>query len=267
MNTYQFAKDIKTSSLKMVYAAKASHIGGALSMADILAVLYNDVLHFDPKNPLLPSRDRFLLSKGHSCTALYAALAIKGFFPISELSEYAKDGSILLSHTSHKVPGIEVSAGSLGHVLPIACGVAMGGKIKNESWRVFCLVGDGEMDEGSMWESFLFAPHHNLDNLTVIIDYNKMQALGNTNDIINLEPLTSKLEDFGWCVKNVNGHSIEELQGVLSNVPFEPNKPNVIIAHTIKGNGVDFMENNLLWHYRNPNEEQLEEAIKQISEK
>lgn len=248
----------------MVFKGKASHIGGALSMADILAVLYNDILNYDTSRLDWPQRDRFLLSKGHACVSLYAALALKGFFPLSDLETYAQSDSILLCHASHKVNGVEISAGSLGHIPSVACGLALSAKLRHENWRTFCIVGDGEMDEGSVWESILFASHHKLDNLVMIIDYNKIQAMGDTCKILNLEPLRDKLVSFGWSVQEVDGHNIEQLQKTLSPARTETNKPLAVIAHTIKGKGVDFMENQLAWHYKSPNKEQYEEAVKQI---
>lgn len=249
----------------MVYRGKASHIGGALSMADILAVLYNEILDFDPANPTWEQRDRLLLSKGHACVSLYAALALKGFFPMSDLETYAQSGSRLLCHASHHVPGVEVSAGSLGHVPSVACGLALSAKLKHENWVTFCIVGDGEMDEGSVWESILFAAHHKLNNLVLIIDYNKIQAMGNTNDILNLDPLKSKLDAFGWLTTEIDGHDIDQIRGAFAVRQLPVNKPLAIIANTVKGKGVDFMENQLAWHYKSPNQEQYEEAVKQIS--
>lgn len=264
-DTKQFAKEIRILSLKMVHAAKASHIGGALSMADILAVLYNDILSYDNKNPYEDNRDRFLLSKGHACVSLYATLALKGFFDKDKLSTYAQDGSYFLSHISHKIPGVELSAGSLGHILSIGCGMAYAAKLKHQNWRTFCLLGDGEMDEGSVWEAILFAPQHQLDNLVLIIDYNKIQAMGNVENIIKLDSLKNKLESFGWTALDVDGHHIEQLEQTFKTLPFEKNKPTAIIAHTIKGCGVDFMENQLEWHYKSPDDKQLQNAIKQIN--
>jgi transketolase len=262
MNKYQiFATQIRVEALKMVYRAKASHIAGALSMADILSVLYSGVLHIDPQNPDDCTRDRFILSKGHACTALYAALALKGFFPMEELGTYGQDNSRLLSHTSHKVPGIELSTGSLGHALSVSCGLAYAAQIKQENWKTYCLLSDGELDEGSNWEAFMFAAHHHLHNLTAIIDYNKIQALGNTNEVICLEPLEDKLRSFGWYPLSIDGHDVVAIETALLQQTIQP---KVIIAHTIKGKGVDFMENKLLWHYRNPNEEQLRDALIQL---
>ena len=258
-----FAVQVRKHTLEMVYHAKASHIGGAFSMVDILSVLYNGILNIDPENPNKKDRDRFILSKGHACTALYATLALKGFFPIEELKTYAADGSRLMSHTNHKVPGVELSTGSLGHGLSVACGLALAAKAKKENWKTYCLLSDGELDEGSNWESILFAAHHNLENLTAIVDYNKIQAFGNTNDVLNLESLSDKFSSFGWNVLEIDGHDYQQIENALTKEQTNK-KPLVIIAHTIKGKGVDFMENELLWHYRNPNQEQFEEALKQL---
>lgn len=260
----ELSKDIRKLALNMVHAANASHIGGALSMADILAVLYNDILNIDPSNPSNSNRDRFLLSKGHACTSLYAILALKGFFAVEDLDTYAKDGSIFLSHTSHQIPGVEISAGSLGHALPVSCGLALAAKRKSETWKTFCLVSDGELDEGSNWESILFAPQLKLDNLILIVDYNKIQSLGSVKDVIDLHPLKDKFEAFRWESYEVDGHDHNALKNILQNVHQPNGKPKVIITHTIKGKGVDFMENQLLWHYKSPNSIQLEDAINQI---
>ena len=248
----------------MVYKAKASHVGGALSMVDLLAVLYKEILIFNTKEPKWNGRDRFLLSKGHACTSLYAALALSGFFDVSDLDSYAMDGSKFLSHASHKVPGVELSTGSLGHALPVGCGMALAAKRKNENLRIFVLLSDGELDEGSNWEAILFAPKHNLDNLTIIIDYNKIQSLGNVKDVLDLEPLCAKLKAFNWETIEIDGHEHQQIFNALSTLPKRKGKPTAIIAHTIKGKGVDFMENKLLWHYKSPNEDELKNALKQI---
>lgn len=261
-----FAKEIRKAILKLVYEAKASHIGGALSMTDLLAVLYTKVLNIDPKNPLNPDRDRFLLSKGHACTALYATLALKDFFPLSELTNYSKDGSMLLSHTSHKVPGVELSTGSLGHAFSVACGIALASKRNNNDFRVYCLVSDGELDEGSNWEAILFAPHHQLSKLTLIVDYNKIQSFGTVDEVLRLDPLNKKFEAFGWRTLEIDGHNHDQISSSLMQAKDEIEKPTVIIAHTIKGKGVNFMENKLLWHYRSPSAEEFAEAIKQLEE-
>jgi transketolase len=262
-SSINFSKSIRIETLKMVHEAKASHVGGALSMADLLSVLYEDVLSINPADPENKTRDRFLLSKGHACTGLYATLALKGFFPIDELKRYSQDGSMLLSHTSHKIPGVELSTGSLGHALPVACGIALAAKRKGNNFRVYCLVSDGELDEGSNWEAILFAPHHKLDNLTLIIDYNKIQSFGSVQDVLGLDPLNSKLIAFNWNVIEIDGHDHVQIKEAFNKAKLS-NMPSAIIANTIKGKGVDFMENELLWHYRPPSKEQLEEAIRQI---
>lgn len=266
-NSINFAKNIRKTILKMVFKAKASHVGGALSMADILAVLYGGVMNIDPTNPHWQDRDIFLLSKGHACTGLYATLALKGFFPLDELNSYSQNGSRLLSHTSHKVPGVELSTGSLGHALPIGCGFALSFERKQNKRKVFCLLSDGELDEGSNWEAILFAPHHKLNNLIAIIDYNKIQSFGTVKEVLDLGSLPDKFKSFGWNVLQVNGHDHKKLISAFNKAKAEKNKPSVIIADTIKGKGVDFMENELLWHYRSPSEEQYKDAINQIEKK
>lgn len=248
----------------MVFDAKASHVGGALSMADLLAVLYGEFLNVDPKNSEDAGRDRFLLSKGHACTGLYVTLALRGFFPMEELKRYSQNDSMLLSHTSHKVPGVELSTGSLGHALPVACGLALAAKRRNRSFKTYCMLSDGELDEGSNWEAILFAPHHALDNLIAIVDYNKIQSFGSVKDVLDLHPLNKKFESFNWNVIEIDGHDHGQIRDALKRSGSVKGRPTVIIAHTIKGKGVDFMENELLWHYRSPSSEQLAEAIKQI---
>jgi transketolase len=248
----------------MVARANASHIGGALSMADLLAVLYTDILRVRPDEPQWPERDRFILSKGHSCTALYATLALTGFFPVEELATYGQDGSRLMSHVSHKVPGVEFSTGSLGHGLPFGCGKALAAKRQGRAWHVFVMMSDGELDEGSNWESILFAPQHRLDNLVAIVDYNKIQSLGSVKDVLDLHPLAEKFRAFNWAVKEIDGHDHAAISTALRSLPFEPGKPSCLIANTVKGKGVDFMENQLLWHYRTPNAEQVKNALGQL---
>lgn len=258
------ARSIRSHTLKMVHRANASHVGSCFSMADILAVLYSSVLRVDPSNLEAEDRDRFILSKGHSTAILYAVLAEKGFFPLDWLDTYCQDGSKLTGHASHYVPGVEASTGSLGHGLPIGCGMALAGKRENRSYRVFVMLSDGELDEGSNWEAFLFAPHHHLDNLTVIIDYNKIQSFGTVKDILDLDPLVDKFKAFNWAVREINGHNFAEIEAALNSLPLESNRPTCIIAHTIKGKGVSFMENQLAWHYKSPNQEQLEQAMSEL---
>jgi transketolase len=265
IDTVEIAGEIRKLSLKMVYEAKASHIGGSLSMADILAVLYSNFLNVDHSNPDDPNRDRFLLSKGHACTGLYSVLALKGFFPFDELSNYGKDGSLFISHTNHLVPGVEISAGSLGHALSVSCGLAIAAKRKKAKWKTYCLISDGELDEGSNWESILYAPQVKLDNLILIVDYNKIQSLGSVKEVLDLNPLPEKFKAFRWETFEVDGHDHKKLNEVFRKALKPNNKPKVIIAHTIKGKGVSFMEDSLLWHYKSPNEKQFNEAIEQIN--
>jgi transketolase len=260
----QFAAKIRAHALRMVHSVNASHIGTSLSMADILSVLYVRVLRVDPARPDCPERDRLIVSKGHGAAILYAALAERGFFPVEWLADYCQDGSKLMGHVSHHVPGVEVSTGSLGHGLPIGCGMALAAKREGQLHRVFVILSDGELDEGSNWEAVLFAPHHQLDNLTVIVDYNQIQSFGSVKDVLDLTPLQAKWEAFRWSAKEIDGHDLMQLEGALSQVPFETGKPSVIIAHTVKGKGVSFMENQLAWHYKSPSKEQLEQALREV---
>lgn len=262
--TVKFASRIRELSLKIVARARASHIGGSLSLADVLAVLYEGILNIRPEHPDWPQRDRLILSKGHCCASLYSTLAIKGFIPLEELQMYGQDGSRLMAHASHKIPGVEFSTGSLGHGLPFGCGKALAAKRKKQSWRTFVLLSDGELDEGSNWESILFAPQHKLDNLVAIVDYNKIQSLGSVAEVMELEPLSEKFKAFRWGVREIDGHDHDELRQALCSVPFEKEKPSCLIAHTIKGRGVSFMENQLKWHYASPNQEQMESALTEI---
>ena len=270
MDSKTLARYIREQSLRMVSRANASHIGGALSVADVLAVLYADVLRYRADDPSWAGRDRLLLSKGHCCVALYAALAATGFFPEERLTEYGTDGTDLLCHVSHVVPGVEFSFGSLGHGLPVAVGIALAARVRGEAHRVFVIVGDGELDEGSNWEALMFAAAHRLDNLRVIVDRNGQQAMGDTEDVLPLEPLGDKLRAFGARVLDVDGHDHDALRAALiDDAPNElrttnnerPGSPTVIIAHTVKGRGVPFMENKLKWHYSAPDAELLDKAL------
>lgn len=265
MNSVNFANAVRRHALEMVHSANASHIGGVLSMADLLAVLYTGGLRIDPRDPKWPERDRFILSKGHCCAGVYAAMALTGYIPMEELKSYGKDGSRLMTHVSHKVPGIEFSTGSLGHGLPFGCGKAIAAKRIGASWRTFVMLSDGELDEGSNWEAILLAPQHQLDNLVMIVDYNKIQSLGFVAEVLNLEPLAEKLRAFRWSIAEVDGHNHDEIRAALDSVPWEKGKPSCLIAHTVKGKGVDFMENNLQWHYSAPKGDQLSRALSQLS--
>lgn len=262
--TLALARRIRAHAVRMVTRAKASHLGGALSMADLLAVLYGGVLRVRPQEPQWPDRDRFLLSKGHSCTGVYATLAATGFIPEAELETYGRDGSRLMAHISHHVPGVEFSTGSLGHGLPYGVGKALAAKRSGQAWRAFVMLSDGELDEGSNWEATLFAPQHRLDNLVAIIDYNRIQSLGRVEEVIDLHPLAEKFRSFRWAVREVDGHDHAALQAALGSVPWEPGKPSCLIARTTKGQGVDFMQDQLAWHYKSPDQTQLAEALRQI---
>lgn len=262
------ASKIRSHVVVMTHSSGGSHIGTSFSMSDVLAVLYSGILRVKPDWPEWPDRDRFILSKGHGCAALYAVLAERGFFPKDWLKSFYQNGSPLVGHATHTgVPGVEVSTGSLGHGLSLACGMAFVSKRNNPSFRVFSLLSDGECDEGSTWEAALFAGHHGLDNLVSIVDYNKIQSLGRVEEVIDLEPLGSKWASFGWAVHEIDGHDINEILDVLSSLPLEPRKPNCIIAHTVKGKGVSFMEDDLLWHYRAPDSKEIRKALMEIAEK
>jgi transketolase len=263
-STGDLARRIRRRALEMVTRARASHIGSALSIADIVAVLYGRILGVDPSAPDHPHRDRFILSKGHACVAVYAALAETGFIDPALLETYGSDGSPLMAHISHKVPGAEFSTGALGHGLPFGTGKAIAAKRRGKSWRTIVLTSDGEWGEGSNWEAALFAAHHKLDNLLCIIDYNKLQSLTSVDETLRLEPLHSKFEAFGWAVKEVDGHDHGVLHDLFDRIPFETGKPSVILADTVKGKGISFMENQVLWHYRPPDGEELVAALAEL---
>jgi transketolase len=249
-NSALLAKKIRIHALHMTSSGGGSHIGAIFSCADILAVLYGGVLNVDPAAPESPARDRFVLSKGHAGGGLYAALAERAFFPVSKLLTYYQDGSDLSGHVSHELPGVDVSTGSLGHGLSIAAGMAYAAKLKQAPHRVFCLLSDGECDEGSTWEAALFASHHKLSNLTAIVDYNRIQGIAPIAEVIELEPFADKWRAFGWGVGEMDGHDHGALRTAFEATPLAPGKPSCLIAHTTKGKGVSFMENTVLWHYR-----------------
>lgn len=262
----ELAKNIRIDSIKMVNRANASHVAGALSIADVLAVLYGRVMRYRPNEPEWEDRDRLIFSKGHCCVAVYSVLARKGFYSIDKLSHFGEEGSDFICHVSTCIPGVEMSTGSLGHGLPFATGMALAAKRKGQTHSVYCIVGDGEMDEGSNWEALAFAAHNELGNLCLIVDCNKMQALGTTNEVLNLSPLKEKLQSFNWHVEEIDGHDYAAITNALSSAQDTKNRPTVIIAHTIKGKGVSFMENTLKWHYSAPKDELFEIAIKELSE-
>lgn len=256
------AREVRRDIVEMHFNAEASHVASSLSCVDLLVVLYFSVLRLSRDE----EGDRFILSKGHAASALYAVLSKKGFFDKAVLNKYCCNGGILPGHaTRHCVPGVEVSTGSLGHGLSIGAGMAVADKYDKRRGRIFVLMSDGECDEGSVWESALFAGHHRLNNLVAIIDYNKIQAFGHTREVLDLEPFTDKWKAFGFSVREIDGHDFKKMKTALKSVPFETNKPSVIIAHTVKGKGVSFMENKLLWHYKSPGKNDLEMALRELA--
>jgi transketolase len=247
----------------MAHAGRTPHVASALSCADLVAALYFEVLRIDPARPEAEERDRFILSKGHGCMAQYAALAERGFFHEKVLDEYGREGGRLAEHPAPRcVPGIEAATGSLGHGLSLGAGLALAAKIHGRSHRIFVLLSDAECMEGSVWEAALFARARGLDNLVAIVDYNKLSAMGPTRPC--LEPLAEKWRAFGWSCVEIDGHDAGAIVAVLSQVPLEPSRPSAVVAHTIKGKGVSFMENDLEWHYRPPNDNDLKRALEEI---
>ena len=259
-----FARRVRAHTLRMVHRAGASHVATGLSMADILAVLYTGVARVDPAAPRARDRDRVILSKGHGAAAFYAALAEAGFMPTSALQTFCQDGSELAGHVSHHVPGVDFSTGSLGHGLSIGCGVALGFKRLGWPGRAFVILSDGECDEGSTWEAALFAPHHGLDNLVAIVDYNRIQSFGSVGEVLELEPFADKWLSFRWDVQVVDGHDHQALATAFARLPSAPGRPHLIVANTVKGKGVSFMEGQLTWHYRSPSDEQLRAALDEV---
>jgi transketolase len=259
------ALKIRRHAVRMVSVGGSSHIAGVLSVADILAVLYGRILNVNPTDPRWPDRDRFVLSKGHAGAGVYACLAECGFFPVEKLRTYYQDGSDLSGHVSHKgIPGVDLSTGSLGHGLSVAAGMALAARRDASSHRVFVVLSDGECDEGSTWEPVLFAAHHSLDNLVAVVDYNKIQALGRTEETLNLEPFAEKWRAFRWAVREVDGHDHWALEEAFHAAPFSLGRPSCVIAHTVKGKGVSFMENKVLWHYRTPRGAELTAALDEL---
>lgn len=258
---------IRRDAIEMTHLSNGSHIASVLSIADIIAVLYADVMKYDANNHKMEERDRIILSKGHAGAAIYAALAEEGFFDVEELKTHYANGSRLSGHVSHKnVPGVEFSTGSLGHGLSVGAGMAFAAKLDNKKHKVFVILGDGECDEGSIWECALFANQYKLDNLVAIVDSNKMQSMDFCENTIALSPFAEKWKTFGWNVKNIDGHNHEELRNALLETENSMHKPTVVIANTIKGKGISFMENNIVWHYRAPQGEDYENAVKELEE-
>ena len=252
--------------LKYIKIANAGHTGGSLSCTDILNVLYNEVLNVSPENFSSPDRDRYIQSKGHCVEALFVVLADQGFFPEEDLNTLCKYRSHYIGHPTKKVKGVEQNTGALGHGLPISVGTALAGKMDKKDYKVFTLLGDGELPEGSNWEAALSAAHYKLDNLCAVVDKNSLQITAATADVMSTDPLDKKWEAFGWSVKEINGNDVEELLAAFSSLPFEKGKPSVIIAHTTKGKGVSYMENQLKWHHGVPNKEEYELAQKELDD-
>lgn len=263
-NIKTLAANLRKHVVRMTHNANSPHIGGCLSSADIVAALYGKVLCVFPEEPTRHDRDRFILSKGHSAAIVYAALAERGFFPKERLEDFCRDGSPFVGSVSHRnVPGVEASTGSLGHGLPIACGMALALRHDSLNNRVYVLMSDGECDEGSVWEAALFAGHHKISNLTVFIDYNKIQSFGFVSEVLDLEPLRDKWQAFRWDVQEIDGHDHAAIINAAERAKTN-DKPSIIISHTVKGKGVSFMENQLLWHYRSPTGENLENALREL---
>lgn len=261
------ANEIRRRDLRAVYEAGAGHIGGEMSVTDLLTALYFNVLRVDPQNPLDPNRDRFVLSKGHTACALYVVLAERGFIPREEVATFLKPLSRLNGHPNRtKVPGVETNTGPLGHGLPVAVGMAKAAKLSNASWKTYVITGDGEMQEGSNWEAIMAAAQFGLDNLTLVIDHNRLQQGAQLAETNNLAPFAPKLEAFGWEAVEIDGHNMEEILAALSHENRTPGKPRAIVAHTNKGQGISFMSDNVAWHHKVPNAEQYAQAMAELEE-
>ncbi|WP_144502502.1 transketolase [Bacillus thuringiensis] len=253
---------IRNDILKMITSTSSPHIGTCLSIVDILYVLYFRILRVDPSNPEYEKRDKFILSKGHGSAALYATLAERGFFPMDYLSRYYVDGGVLPAHLDMcSVPGIEVSTGSLGHGLSIGVGMAIANKQQGNDGKIYVLLGDGECNEGSVWEAIMLAATIKLDNIIAIVDYNKLQGLGYTNEIIDQKNMKERWEAFGWKAVEVDGHNLDDLLDVFT---LKHSSPLVIIAHTVKGKGISYMENDVKWHYRSPDKKEFVKALREL---
>jgi len=250
--------------LSIIKAANAGHTGGSLSAVDILNVLYNNVMDITPQNFQSVDRDHYIQSKGHSVEALYVVLADKGFYPESELDTLNRYQSHFIGHPTRKINGVEQNTGALGHGLPIAVGTALAGKLDSRDYRVFTLLGDGELEEGSNWEASMSAAHYGLDNLVVIVDHNKLQITGPIETVTGIDNLRQKFEAFGYAVREVDGNSISDLVEVFDQMPFETGKPNLILAHTVKGKGVSFIENQVGWHHHVPTDEEYRIAMQEL---
>lgn len=262
----EHARNVRRNVIKIATPVRSSHTGGSFSAADLLVALYFEILNIDPKKPNDPRRDIFIYSKGHSASALYAILVERGFASKDILKEYYIDGGRLSGHPiKNNMPGVEVSTGSLGHGLPTGVGMAIARKYDRSPARVFVMISDGECDEGSVWEAIMQAGFRKLDNLVVVVDYNKIQSLGTVEEVLSLEPFKEKWQSFNWAAREVDGHDLQEILNALKKVPFIKNRPSVLIAHTVKGKGVSFMENKLAWHYKSLDDpEDYKKALEEI---
>ncbi|MCH5206595.1 MAG: transketolase [Oscillospiraceae bacterium] len=259
------AAKVRIGIIEGVHAAKAGHPGGSLSIADLLTYLYMHRLNVDPKNPKMPNRDRMVLSKGHAAPALYATLALRGFFPMDEMKTLRHIGSRLQGHPdSVKIPGVDASTGSLGQGISAACGMALSGKISCDSYKVYAILGDGEIQEGEVWEAAMFAAHYQLDNLIAIVDNNGMQIDGKVSEVMSPYPIDQKFEAFGWHVISINAHDFNAMEKAFNEAETVIQKPTVIIMHSTKGKGVSYMENSVDWHGKAPNDEEYEVAMKEL---
>jgi transketolase len=259
------SRQLRRQIVRVLERGGRGHLGTSLSLVEMLRVLFDSVLRYDPKNPSWTERDRFILSKGHGCIALYVLLQEKGFFAEDELWKFCRFDGILGGHPDPKVPGIEVSTGSLGHGLPIAVGMAVTAKRRAAKHRVITVLGDGECNEGSVWEAAMSASKHRLDNLTAIVDYNKQQSYGSTYEVLDLEPFTAKWEAFGFAAREVNGHDVHALERTFADLPFVKDRPSAVICHTVKGKGIAFAEDNLNWHHKSRiNANEVEEMLHAI---
>ncbi len=260
------ASEIRQGALTAVYSAASGHPGGSLSIADILAYLYFEEMNIDPKNPSMPDRDRFVLSKGHASPAIYATLAARGFFPKEDLKTFRHKDSYLQGHPDmKKIPGIDMSTGSLGLGISAACGMALSGKISEKKYRVWSIVGDGESEEGQVWEAAMFASHYGLNNLCVFVDFNGLQIDGPVTEVMNPTPLDEKFKAFGWNVLVIDGHDFDQIESAVNNAK-NSTKPTAVICKTVKGKGVSFMENSVKWHGSAPNQEQYEQGMKELQD-
>lgn len=267
METKEFARNMRKLIIEAIYNAKSGHPGGSLSCADIVAVLYNEEMNIDPKDPKKPDRDRFVMSKGHACCTLYSALALKGYFPVEEMKKFRKIDSYLEGHPDMKhIPGVDMSSGSLGQGISAACGMALNGKRKGENYRVYAVLGDGECEEGQVWEAMMFAAHYKLDNLCFFIDFNGLQIDGEITKVMSPLPFDEKLKAFGMNLIEIDGHDYDQIRSALAQAKTVKGKPTAVLAHTIKGKGVSFMENVASWHGTAPTEDDYNNAMKELNQ-